>query len=42
MDLDSVLRVAPKGFDGQVPLDPFEERLDLPPVAVAVDNDCSR
>ena len=39
MDLGSVLRVTPKGFDRQVSLDPFEERLDLPLVAVNVCND---
>ena len=39
MDLDSVLGVAPEGFDGQVSLDPFEERLYLPPVAVDVGDD---
>ena len=38
MDLDSVLRVAPEGFDGKVSLDPFEERLYLPSVAVDVGN----
>jgi len=39
MDLDCILGVAPKGFDRQVSLDPFEERLNLPPVAVDVGND---
>mgnify|MGYP003397029655 len=39
MDLYSVLGVAPKGFDRQVPLDPFEERLNLPPVAIDVGDD---
>ena len=38
MDLDSILRVSPEGFDGQVALDPFEERLNLPSVAVDVGN----
>lgn len=38
MDFDSVLRVSPEGFDRQVSLDPFEGRLDLPPVAVDVGN----
>ena len=38
MDLDSVLRVTPEGLNGQVPLDPFEERLNLPSVAVDVGN----
>lgn len=38
MDLYSVLGVAPEGFDRQVSLDPFEGRLDLPPVAVDVGN----
>ena len=39
MDLYRVLGVPPKGFDRQVSLDPFEEGLDLPPVAVDVGND---
>ena len=39
MDLDSVVGVTPKGFDCQVSLNPFEERLNLPPVAVDVGND---
>lgn len=38
MDFDSILRVSPEGFDGQVSLDPFEERLNLPSVAVDVGN----
>lgn len=38
MDLDSILRVSPEGFDGQVALDSFEERLNLPSVAVDVGN----
>ena len=38
MDLDSILRVSPEGFDGQVTLYPFEERLNLPSVAVDVGN----
>ena len=36
MDLHSVLRVSPKSFDRQFSLDPFEERLNLPAVAVDV------
>ena len=39
MDLDCVLGVAPKGFHRQVSLNPFEERLNLPPVAVDVGDD---
>lgn len=39
MELDSVLGVTPEGFDRQVSLNPFEERLNLPPVAVDVGND---
>ena len=36
VDLHSILRVSPKCFDCQVSLDPFEERLNLPSVAVDV------
>lgn len=38
MDLDSIFRVSPESFDGQVSLDPFKERLNLPPVTIYVGN----
>jgi hypothetical protein len=34
MKVDSIFRVSPELFNGQVLLDPFEEYLDLPAIAV--------
>lgn len=39
MDFDSILRVLPEQFYGQVPLDPFEEGFYLPSVAIDVGYD---
>jgi len=36
MSLYSILGVSPKSLDCQIALDPFEERLNLPPIAADV------
>ena len=41
MRLHRILGTSPKGFDAQVPLDPFEEQFDLPAILVQ-QRDCER